>query len=467
MEEIIPFIEQSWTDTAVSEGLTVTTILVEDSRSESLFKAALVASKIVVTAFNVEIALALVALRTRFYVDTPFVFYIHGLASVACWPLKQWGVLDVWGKQDIFISSAQRDLDLLKLSVNTNNAFIVPFALLDNISRDDSQESELRQGHLSLYYVGRISEQKNLHTLLWALSHYRFKNFSPRISLDIFGGEDNLGSPNMGRESGHYLNVLISLVEQLGLSSVVKFHGHVDRTLIASRITPGKKIFISPSLHSDENFGMAALRALSMGHLAVLSNWGGHADFVQTFPESAYLVNVHVSETGPFIDLLSLVHVIENAATSLKKPGVSKGEAHYSFINIRNILREVLLSNADENFMIDKRVDILARRWSGYRLNKQSCRIFESYLDRIYHQFCMTYAGESNYFQMQPSVKQELLEIAPWVEIVDDSVKINDPHRGSNEVHFRNITDRDDWLLLNGYAYCREAFSKESLSERT
>ncbi|MFP5490942.1 MAG: glycosyltransferase family 4 protein [Bacteriovoracia bacterium] len=453
MEEIIPFIEQSWRDMALSEGITVTTLVVEDTTLAELFKAAFSSSKIVVTAFNAQIALALVHLRSRYFVDTPFVFYLHGFASVACWPMKKWGLLDVWREQDIFISSAKRDLELFRLSIKTENSFVIPFALLDEVKPDETQQGA--HDHLSLYYVGRISEQKNLHTLLWALSIYLKYSHNCSISLDIFGSEDNLGSPNMGQKSGSYLQVLEQLSRELALTEIVKFHGFINRNLIADKIHAGRKVLISTSLHADENFGMAALRALSMGHSALLSDWGGHSDYVENFKDAVTLVDVEVSKTGPFVVVDSLVKQIEKLANSSSSNGLMDVPNHYQLESIREKLKSVYLSNAEKKFEFSDNIEILAHRWDEFKDNPQSCRVFTSFEDVIFHQFSMAYAGRSRYYENSSMGE---LAIAPWVKIKNDQIVVSDPHRGERVVVLSSDLKRNRWLVENGYAFSRSSY---------
>jgi glycosyltransferase involved in cell wall biosynthesis len=450
MEEIIPFIEQSWRDMATSEDFKVTILVVESTPIGELFKAVLGAAKIVVTAFNAEIALALVTLRTRFFIDTPFIFYLHGFASVACWPMEKWGLLDVWSEQDVFISSAQRDLDLLRLSIDTANAFVVPFALLDEIKLDETQKNT--HDHLSLYYVGRISEQKNLHSLIWALSLYLEKTNNKNISLDLFGSEDNLGSPNMGHKSGPYLEILIRLTNELGLNDVVTFHGFVDRNVIADRIPQGRKVFVSPSLHADENFGMAALRALSMGHLALLSDWGGHPDYIQHFQEQVYLVDVEISKTGPFLVIPSLVDKILKLNERTKPSTLKRVPSYYLLASIKEKLKVIFQNSTTSTPVFSQNIKILARRWDEFKTNNLSSRVFDSFEDVIFHHFSMVYAGREHYFI---NTDNGSMVIAPWVETLVDQYIVNDPHRGRRELTGFPVEKSAEWLVENGHAFFR------------
>lgn len=448
MEEIIPYIEQSWREMASEESIRTTTIIVEDVLPGDIFKAALSASKIVVTAFNTHIAQALVSLRSRYYVDTPFIFYLHGFASVACWPMKKWGVLDVWSEQDIFISSAKRDLDLFNISIKTNNAFVVPFALLDEIKIDETQK--INTNHISFYYVGRISEQKNLHSLFWALAIYLKKSQNRNISLDVFGSEDNLGSPNMGRRSGPYLQILLELVHELGLNDFVKFHGFTERNKIVDKIQVGRRVFISTSLHADENFGMAALRALSMGHSAILSDWGGHSDYLDTFKEKVHLVGVQVSKTGPFLEIPELVKKIEKLTKDHNAESVNLKPSYYQFSSIKEQLKLIFNHQDLSSIQYSEYIDILVKRWDQNKDESQSSKVFGSFEDEIFHRFSMAYAGRDNYYI--DASKGELM-MAPWVASAEDKIVIEDPHRGTKELVGLTVSDKEKWLTENGYAF--------------
>ena len=330
----------------------------------------------------------------------------------------------------------------------------MPFALLDEVQNDESQKSS--SNHLSLYYVGRISEQKNLHSLFWALSIYVKKSQAPSISLDIFGGEDNLGSPNMGRTSGPYLQILIKLAQDLGLNEIVKFHGFTDRNLIAQKVRSGRKVFVSPSLHADENFGMAALRALSMGHYALLSDWGGHADYVATFKNMVSLVDVQISKTGPFLVIPDLVKKIERIASIADSYEAQSLPSYYQLSQIQDQLRDIFYHQEASSLQFMSCVELLAKRWSeNSKEEPHSSRVFNSFEDEIFHRFSMAYSGRTDYYG-DKSIAD--LYVAPWVEFVENKIRIEDPHRGNKEIIEATAEDKNKWLREHGYAFNENDF---------
>src|SRR5581483_11473012 len=158
-------------------------------------------------------------------------------------------------------------------------------------------------GERSFVYVGRISEQKNLHNLLHALSILREREPNLRWTLEVYGKPDRWGSPNMGFRMKNYLGFLRRLSRALGIDDRVRWRGFVRRERLDPLIARRPHVFVSARLHSDEDFGVAALKSLCAGQPAVLSAWGGHLDLRRRFPGQVRLVPVYRSGIGPFVDV--------------------------------------------------------------------------------------------------------------------------------------------------------------------
>ena len=146
-------------------------------------------------------------------------------------------------------------------------------------------------------YVGRISEQKHLDALLYAYKLLETKHPEETFELEVHGYEDRLGSPEFGIPPIPYLRFLKKLAKRTGVRNI-KWMGFSTQSKLNKNILSRPHIFISPSLHIGENFGMAAYRSLLLGNPAVLSHWGGHRDLKTLFNNSVHTVPVRESRGG-------------------------------------------------------------------------------------------------------------------------------------------------------------------------
>ncbi len=140
-------------------------------------------------------------------------------------------------------------------------AHVIPPPSLDSRAREIST----REDDGIVLFVGRINPIKNLEVLIDAWPIVRSK--SPDLILEIVGDGDE-----------SYVSALRQRVSRIGVDSSVMFRGFLrgeakEKTLARARM------FVLPSHH--ENFGIAALEAISAGIPVVLSKEVQLADFVE------------------------------------------------------------------------------------------------------------------------------------------------------------------------------------------
>lgn len=286
MQEIIPHIVRCWEKTK-DQTHQVEVIDVDSSPLKSIAKQCWQAQNIVITCFNFQIASVLRVLKKDMGIPARLIFHLHNQATIALWPLQEFGLLPLFTSNDLFVSSASRDWETLKQIVDSPNGGIVLFSLAEKELKVDTHSA---QEDNELYFAGRISRQKNLHSIIEALHLLKQKN--TLVKFHIFGDEDFLGSPNMGVKDPSYKQELVELVQRHNLNDLVIFHGKIDRNELYQSKLRNRKIFISPSAHSDENFGIAAFRALCRGERIILSDWGGHTDYQKYFPAQVEYVDI-------------------------------------------------------------------------------------------------------------------------------------------------------------------------------
>ena len=409
MEEIVPSIVKVWKEFAKKNMFPCDVINIDKLSTKELLKKSISANYIIATSFNQDVAKTLILIREKFKIDASIIFYIHGFSSLYCWPLIEWGLDKILDRDDIFLATCQRDIVQLKLSLNTKNLFFVPFYIEDHFSPPVIQSIECSD-RFNFYTISRISEQKNIQIILYALYLIKEKGYSNFI-FHIFGDEDYLGSPNMGIKSSAYLDYLKDLTKNLKLREHIIFHGFINREQIPKWFDK-KNIFLSASLHSDENFGVSVFRSLMRGHDCIISDWGGHADYIMHFPKQVTLVKTCIYKNGPYISpedfSKSILKKLKNHIIREIKPS---RPTEYQLKNIISRLENILKSSRDNDFfsftsfaysVYDRRI-YFKKSILDHKEAALSCRIFESYLDPKAHRIYSHYSS-------QPSVKDDHYE---------------------------------------------------------
>lgn len=311
MQEIIPMIEECWQSSAVAGQHAVQVVDTDIASFKEVAQIALKADQVVLTCFTVRLARLAECIRSFIKPSARLVIYLHNQATIGCWPLFRWGVGQGLRSTDLFISSCTADARALRLSFPNATVGVIPFTFSKGEGVDLGRR--LRQVPLPPFvFSGRISEQKNLACLIEAFEIYRSNTGDCERALIFYGGEDHLGSPNMGIPAGNYLVSLKSLVQIKKLTEQVLFKGRLERSVLHQELA-SEHILVSPSLHSDENFGMSAFRSLVLGAPAVLSNWGGHIDFAKHFGSQVELVPVRGSTVGPWMSPKALAVAMQRA----------------------------------------------------------------------------------------------------------------------------------------------------------
>ncbi len=446
MEEIISWIEKSWVKWAIQREISYKIINVDESTFVEFTKAALVSDLIVVTCFNTSIASFLTPLRSKLSLPTPWVFYLHGLASFGCWPLFQWKVGQSLTSRDTFIGSCNRDRDQFNLVFQNIPCSIIPFSLHSEKALSPKAQNPIRK----FVFIGRITSQKNLHSLILALSILKTKWSYSDWEMHFFGKEDNYGSPLMGRREKDYQKYLENLANHLKLSEHIHFHGFIPREDIERMMENEQWIFVAPSMHSDENFGMAAFRSLINGHQAILSDWGGHHDFQKEFSQALKLLPVFHSEIGPFMDIKQLAEAFRDASY-IELPA-KKYPDYYSQARLNleydelwkratsEALTEAVSTSPLVNEILQRRADFIKAGTSD------GSQIYGDYQDELKDVFFKAY-GEREY----QANYSETSELCPWVKETIDTYEVNDPHRGY--FTFKKSHYRQEDLLKLGLAY--------------
>jgi hypothetical protein len=429
MGEIIPSLEKLWASLANEEH---EVSLIRLGEHEIQLKELLATDQVVFLAPFPYKAMSSVMKLIRVELKLPcrFILYLHDAATVGAWPFEALGISKLFQKQDLFVATCSGDVALMKSCFEGAQVAEVPFCLAETPLR-----APLEGSPQYLFYSGRLSEQKQIHFLLYLYSLYQKEG---DLELHLFGKEDGLGSPNMGMPSKHYEKFLRGLRARLQLEKRVHFHGHLKRSDLEQRLSLEQGIYLGLGLHSDENFGMAAYRALLQGHRALLSAWGGHLTLAALFPEQVELTPVFEGEYGPYLDVQTCLTKLHKM--SFKNDPFTLPTQAELFHRSQKKLKELCHFRADQTPLIPTRLFkqvVQAQKYFAHDLKEKNLvdqeyfcyRLFKDYKDPLSRPFQRAYGMKED----TPLVQGKTFLTPPWVKKEEHKIVVHDPYRGTFE----------------------------------
>lgn len=455
MNEIIPWIIRLWERWSLKRGHKVLVLDVDEDETTKIFSELFTSDLVIVTSFTTSMARVIYLARKKLQMPLKCVVYLHNQATIACWPFYEWKMGDVLDTGDIFVGSCSRDKASMDACFKNAQTVVHPFSL-DEYSLQINPPAQTDIAHF--VFIGRISPQKNLHTAIWALHLLTIDQPELKWKFELYGSEDHYGSPLMGIGCDTYQEFLTELIEKYELTERIIFRGFQDRSKIQEEMSDHQRIFLAPSLHSDENFGMAAFRSLSQGHKVLLSDWGGHGDYKDHFKENLFLVKVRESQSGPCIDAQDLTDKMVQAAQSASSH--TTNSAYYTEEEIFTVLDSISLPKKSGHVPVErnelgKRIHEKRNHYYQLELAEKEnttepisgCRIFENFSDEDSLVMFRAYG-------MNTPVKEHTGPglRAPWVHPSEDGLIIYDPMKGQENIPNSGRLSEDQWLIEHGYA---------------
>jgi glycosyltransferase involved in cell wall biosynthesis len=455
MNEIIPWIIRLWEKWAAKRGHKVSILDVDEDETPKIFSELFTSDLVIVTSFTTSMARVIYLARKKLQMPLKCVVYLHNQATIGCWPFYEWKMGDVLDTGDVFVGSCSRDKSSMDACFKNAQTVIHPFSLDDyELTITPPTQSEIAH----FVFIGRISPQKNLHTAIWALHLLTIDHPELKWKFEMYGSEDHYGSPLMGIGCDTYQEFLNELIEKYDLSDRIIFRGFQDRSKIQEEMSGHQRIFLAPSLHSDENFGMAAFRMLSQGHKVLLSDWGGHGDYREHFRENLFLVKVRESKSGPYIDVQDLVAAMVLAAED--KSSHVKNSSYYTEEKLFTVLDSIAHAKKYgaipvERNELGKRIHEKRNHYYQLELAEKEnttrpisgCRIFENFSDPdslvMFRAYGMDTATKNH---TGPAAR------APWVHQAESGLSIYDPMKGQETLSKTTRLSEDKWLIEHGYA---------------
>ncbi|MBI3557211.1 MAG: glycosyltransferase family 4 protein, partial [Deltaproteobacteria bacterium] len=219
------------------------------------------------------------------------VFHVYGDFTI--YPF-QWMSLDFLLRryQVAFVTASPRQTVLVRNFLKPGSASVFTAAFPVD-SKQFYPSAELRNRTRKLFkvgrrasvivYTGRLSVQKNSVQMVRLIGDM-MQRMSPNAYFFVAGAVDELGVPLFQKKpcAAAYANLLQASLQALTpyARRRTQFVGNLAADDLAE-LYNAADVFISPSLHHDEDFGMSPAEALMCGVPAVLTDWGGYGQFIQ------------------------------------------------------------------------------------------------------------------------------------------------------------------------------------------
>ncbi|HKR11864.1 MAG TPA: glycosyltransferase family 4 protein [Pyrinomonadaceae bacterium] len=260
---------------------------------------------------------------------------------------------------DVLVGNCTSDLEITRKFFANAQTRKLPFAVDGSVfyPADDVQRQKIKTDlgfHAAdriLLYAGRVTVEKNLHTLLRIYSI--LQDLVPNLHLVIAGEIDNVPFGAMGVYSISMTTTLMRLIKELDLNAAsIHFVGRKSQAQLRD-IYAASDVLVNMTLHHDENFGYSQVEAMASGTPVVGTSWGGLKDTI-LHGETGYHVSTVVTGAGVKVNwwegVNRLVSLLEDDDTLRRFRERSRIHAVDSFSHERySEILETILNDCTKN----------------------------------------------------------------------------------------------------------------------
>lgn len=204
---------------------------------------------------------------------------------------------------DVLVGNCSADVEIARKFFKNGKVRNLPFSFDESTfhpveeSHRQALKAELgfQQSDRILLYAGRITVEKNLHTVLRMFSV--LQRLVSNLHLVIVGDLERIPFIEFGVYPVDITGMFTRLLSNLQLDSKrVHFLGHKsaaktrDFYIIADAL-------VNLTLHHDENFGFAQVEAMACGTPVIGTKWGGLKDTIK-HNETGYHISTVVTDSG-------------------------------------------------------------------------------------------------------------------------------------------------------------------------
>jgi glycosyltransferase involved in cell wall biosynthesis len=204
---------------------------------------------------------------------------------------------------DVLVGNCIADIEIVRKFFSNAQTRNLPFAFDESIFYPSGEperqalraEMGFRKEDKILLYAGRVTIEKNLHTLLRIFSV--LQDLVPDLHLVIAGELDNVAFSQMGVYPVSVAGTITRLISELQLNTDnVHVLGSKSPTQLRDLYAVAD-VMVNMTLHHDENFGFAQVEAMACGTPVVGTGWGGLKDSIK-HGETGYQVSTVVTDAG-------------------------------------------------------------------------------------------------------------------------------------------------------------------------
>lgn len=221
--------------------------------------------------------------RDRLGLRVGFLFLLPGSMSRGGAHVSR--VLRFMRTSDVFVVNSQADADTVRKYLDNARIRVLPWPVSEvtfhPIDDDAMSAARRRLGFRAedrlVVYAGRLSLEKNVHTLIRLFSIVRHR--IPEARLVLAGEAPNVPFLEMGVYPLAAPATLGRIVAALALHDAVRYLGPVGQDELRTLFNLAD-VAVNLTLHHSENFGLAQVEALLCGTPVVGTLWGGLKDTV-------------------------------------------------------------------------------------------------------------------------------------------------------------------------------------------
>lgn len=244
---------------------------------------------------------------------------------------------------DLIVCHCSAEVEIVRRFLSNAQVRLLPmvfdestFYPLDDAARHEAKrELGFAPGDKVLLYAGRITAEKNLHTVLRIFA--ALQEMVPDLHLVVVGQEAETPFMEFGVFPVSLKGTFYKLTGKLGLDPRrLHFSGARGAAELRALYNVAD-VLINLTLHHDENFGLGQVEAMACGTPVVGTNWGGLKDTI-VHGETGYKVStVATSALGVKVNwwevvcrVLSLLED-EDEAARLGRRAAEHARENYSF----------------------------------------------------------------------------------------------------------------------------------------
>jgi len=384
-------------------------------------------------------------LRAREEMDhqPPIIGFLMGSMSRGAAEMALWSRYLKSG--DILVGNCDGDVEITEKFFTNARIRKLPFAFDEaNFYPVDEQrrqtiraEMAFQQDDKILLYSGRLTIEKNLHTLFRIFSV--LQDLVPNVHLVIAGEPFNVPFAALGIYPLSITATLLRLMDDLQINkNQLHFIGRKNTSQLRDLYAIAD-LLVNLTLHHDENFGFAQVEAMACGTPVIGTSWGGLKDVIK-HGETGYQISTVVTGSGVKLNwweaINRIVFLLENddALQQLRKRCCSYAKQISSQAVFAQMLESILIdstrvtSNGNEPL---KLTDFADRYWHECMPNELSPPAFQrgprSF--EMYKELIAPFTGRTeNHIPSGELLKpDQLLVLAVPVRLESGTIKLDDP----------------------------------------